>query len=333
MIEGQYFDGQSSAPHPAQLEIGADRIVRVRAGPTARDAPLASVQVSDRLGRTPRRLRFDDGALFETSDNDGVDAALSAVGQVSFSGRVDRWERHWQVAVGALVAVVLISVLFVRYGIPLLANIGAHTLPAAVDQAIGAQSLDVLDRAFLKPSKLPSDRQNRLRKRFAEMVAPLEDGHNYRLELRRGGPLQANAFALPDGIVVVTDELVELSQNEDEVVAVLAHEVGHVRGRHALRMLLQGAGVAAITLAVFGDVSSTSALAASVPTVLLNAKHSREFEVEADEFAKQWLREQGIPQRRFDDLLCRLEKSSPGGDETITYLRSHPPTSERVQCH
>jgi Zn-dependent protease with chaperone function len=171
-----------------------------------------------------------------------------------------------------------------------------------------------------------------LLKRFAEMVAPLQDGHAYRLELRQGGPLQANAFALPDGIVVVTDELVELSQNEDEVVAVLAHEVGHVRGRHALRMLLQGAGVAAITLAVFGDVSSTSALAASVPTVLINAKHSREFEVEADEFAKQWLREHGIPQRRFDDLLCRLEKSSPAGDETITYLRSHPPTAERAQC-
>jgi Zn-dependent protease with chaperone function len=129
----------------------------------------------------------------------------------------------------------------------------------------------------------------------------------------------------------MTDELVALAQNDDEIIAVLAHEIGHVRGRHALRMILQSAGVAAITLAVFGDVSSTSALAAALPAVLLNAKHSREFEHEADGFAKSWLREHGIPERRFDDLLCRLEKQSPAGTE-VRYLSSHPPTEERANC-
>ena len=332
MIEGRYFDGRSSTPQPAQLDFGRDGVVRVTGLAELRDVPLASVNVSDRLGRTPRRVRFDDGAVFETTDNDAVDAALEVLGKRSFSGAVDRWERRWQVAGGALLAVALIAVLFVRYGIPLLANVAAHVLPPSVDRAIGNQGLEILDRSFMKPSQLSPERQQQLRKRFEEMTTTLADGHRYQLELRHGGHIGANAFALPSGIIVMTDELVALAQNDDEIVAVLAHEIGHVRGRHALRMILQSAGVAAITLAVFGDISSsTSALAATLPAVLLNAKHSREFEQEADGFARGWLREHGIPQRRFDDLLCRLEKQSPSGAQ-IRYLSSHPPTEERANC-
>ena len=331
MIEGRYFDGRSSTPQAAQLDFGRDGVVRVTGLAELREVPFASVTVSDRLGRTPRRIRFDDGAVFETTDNDAVDAGLAALGKRTFSGAVDRWERHWQVAAGALLAVALISVLFVRYGIPLLANVAAHVLPPSVDRAIGSQGLEILDRSVMTPSKLSPARQQELRKRFREMTATLADGHAYQLELRHGGHIGANAFALPSGIVVMTDELVALAQNDDEIVAVLAHEIGHVRGRHALRMILQSAGVAAITLAVFGDVSSTSALAATLPAVLLNAKHSREFEHEADGFAKSWLREHGIPERRFDDLLCRLEKQSPSGAE-VRYLSSHPPTEERANC-
>jgi Zn-dependent protease with chaperone function len=331
VIDGQFLDGQSSTPQAAQLEIGSDGVLHVSGTGVPRDAPLASVRISDRLGRTPRRIQFEDGAVFETLDNDAVDAALGALNQRSFSGRVDRWERRWHVVVGALLAIVVISVVSVRYGLPLLANVAAHTLPVSVDRAIGAQGLELLDRAFLEPSKLPAARQQQLRKRFDQMTAELADGHRYRLELRLGDKIGANALALPNGIVVMTDELIALAQNDDEIVSVLAHEIGHVRGRHALRMLLQSAGVAALTLAVFGDVSSISGVAASVPAVLLNAKHSREFEREADAFARDWLRGHGIAQRRFDDLLCRLGKASPSGPD-IRYLSSHPPTEERANC-
>jgi Zn-dependent protease with chaperone function len=331
VIEGRYFDGLRSTPHLAQLEIGADRIVRVRLGDSEREAPLAAVAVSDRLGSTPRRLRFEDDAVFETPDNDGVDRALALVGHRHFSGHVARWEGRWRIAIGAMVAVVLIAVLFIRFGLPLLAHAAADVLPPSVDRAISAQGLELLDRTVLKSSTLKQQRQQELRDRFNAMTQPLKDGHVYKLELREGGPIKANAFALPDGTIVMTDELVRLAQNDEELVAVLAHEIGHVRGRHALRMLFQAAGVAAITLTLYGDVASTSALAASIPTVLINAKHSRQFEEEADTFAKQWLREHHVPEQRFDDMLCRLEQSSPSGDE-LKYLRSHPATAERAHC-
>jgi predicted Zn-dependent protease len=165
------------------------------------------------------------------------------------------------------------------------------------------------------------------------MTRGLKDGHDYRLEFRFAPRVGPNAFALPSGIIVMTDELVGLSEHDEELVAVLAHEIGHVRGRHALRQLLQTAGVSAITFAIVGDVSSISAIAGAVPAVI-EAKHSRDFEREADAFARQWMQTNGVPRHRFDDILCRMEADAGGAPTRgmAQYLASHPATDERARC-
>lgn len=332
MIAGQFFDGKSSTPWPAQLDFSADGVVHILGTPEPRNVPLSAITVSDRVGRTPRRLRFADGAVFESLENDAIDAGLIALGHHHFSRRVDKWERAWKPAMAALVAIVVLSVGFVVFGIPLMANLAARVLPPSVDRAIGSQGLAIFDRSVLSPSELAPSRQKALRARFDAMTAPLDDGHRYRLELRNSATIGANAFALPDGIIVMTDQLVALAQNDDEIVAVLAHEIGHVRKRHALRMILQSTGVAAIAFAVLGDASSISALAAAAPAALINAKHSRDFEREADGFAKEWLQENHIASNRFDDLLCRLAKEHGSTPGSMSYLESHPPIDERAQC-
>jgi hypothetical protein len=140
-----------------------------------------------------------------------VDRALALVGHQHFSGQIARWEGLWRVAIAALAAVVLIAVLFIRFGVPLLANTAAHALPPSVDRSISAQGLELLDRSLLEKSALTSMRQQELRDRFNSITRSLNDGHVYKLEFRKGGPLKANAFALPDGTIVMTDELVALA--------------------------------------------------------------------------------------------------------------------------
>jgi Zn-dependent protease with chaperone function len=334
-IAGRFFDGVTTGARAATLTIGVDYLVRLEgAGVEPRSVALARVSVSDRIAHLPRRVSFEDGAVFETADNDAVDAALAALGSHGFMHDVGRWERCWGIAVASLVAVAVLSWAFVRFGVPALANAAARTLPPAVDRAIGAEGLEILDRSLLAPSELPAERRQALMRAFATMTAPLDDGHVYRLELRDAPAVGPNAFALPSGIIVMTDQLVELAKHDDEIRAVLAHEIGHVRGRHSLRMILQSAGVAALALALLGDVGSVSALAASLPTALLQAAHSREFEHEADEFAREWLRENGVDARRFDAILCRLtaedEPSASGGP--LSYLASHPSPEERARC-
>ncbi len=328
MIEGRYLDGRSAVAQPARLAIDPDRSVRLEGAADSRRVPLAAVKFSQRIGSIPRRVTFEDGAVFETPDNDGVDAALEAVGIGRRSQWVHRWERHWPGAIAALVAVAAVSWAFVQFGIPALAGAAARAMPPSVDAMIGTEGLELLDRAVFAPSALPAGRRGELAGQLAAMTAQLDRGHAYRLELRRGGRIGANAFALPAGIIVVTDELVALARDDQEIAAVLAHEIGHIRGRHALRMLLQDAGVAALAFALLGDIGSASSLAAAIPVVLVQAKHSRDFEREADEFARQWLRSRQLPEDRLGAMLCRLEKAGDG----VPYLSTHPPLEERARC-
>jgi Zn-dependent protease with chaperone function len=328
VIRGRYFDARQSTPHAARVEIGADRKLRLVSDVARREVPLDSVRISDRIGDVPRRLAFDDGSVFETPENDAVDMALDAAGQGGFARRLHRSERFWGIAVAALLAVALLSWAFVKLGIPALAASAARAMPPSVDAAIGSEGLELLDKVLLSPTRLPASRQASLRRRLAAIVAGTGDAHDYRLEFRHGGPVKANAFALPSGIIVVTDELVALAERDEEIDAVLAHEVGHVRGRHSLRILLQNAGVAALSLAVLGDIGSSSSLAAAIPVLLVQAEHSRAFEREADAYAREWLRREDLPESHFDAMMCRLAKDA----DDLPYLSTHPPLEERARC-
>ena len=336
VIAGRYFDGRTSAGAEARLEFGADGNVRVYGAAEPIAAPLAEIKISERVGNITRRITFPDGGVFETHDNDAVDQARESLGMRGGSPLVHWLESRWHVAVGAMVAVVLVSIAFVHWGVPAVANWAAGVMPAEIDRSIGAGTLDVLDRVAFEPSELPKERQKQLSDRFVTMTKPLDDGHEYQLEFRHGGHIGANAFALPSGIVVMTDELVELAKSDDEIISVLAHEVGHVRGRHALRQLLQAAGISSLAFALFGDVSAISGVLSAAPA-LLHAKNSRDFEREADAFAKQWLRENGIAESNFDTILCRLDDSHGDADDKddkddFDYFSSHPSTTERAQC-
>ncbi len=157
-----------------------------------------------------------------------------------------------------------------------------------------------------------------------------------RLEFRKGKGVGANAFALPSGIVVMTDEMVALARNDDELAAVLAHEAEHVRGRHGMRHILQNSMTVLIVSAVTGDIASISSLASTVPTVLIDAKYSRDFEREADAAVAVYLRSRKIPLKRYADILARLQaeldKKVPGESMPArNYLSTHPPTEDRIK--
>jgi Zn-dependent protease with chaperone function len=257
---------------------------------------------------------------------------------------VHRLETRWTIAVGSLVAVVVIAVLFLRYGVPAMANTAAHVLPASLDRRIGGESLAVLDHSVFKTSGLTPQRQAELKALFARMTASLPAGHTYSLELRNSPKLGPNALALPSGIVIMTDQLVALvphdadpahsdanREGDEEIMAVLAHELGHVEGRHALRQLLVSAGVSIMATVIIGDVSSVASVVGAAP-MLLQAKHSRDFEREADASARAWLHAHGIPKSRFDSMLCRLAAGAPRNASGFSYLATHPDVNERAKC-
>jgi len=219
---------------------------------------------------------------------------------------------------------------FVVWGVPALAHRAAFMVPAETSEYIGKGTLELLDEAMSQSELLDED-ESRLRERFAEITRDAAEGHDFELVFRRGEAFGANALALPSGTIVLTDELVELAEHEDEIVAVLAHEVGHVVHRHGLRHVIQTSALAVAVVLVTGDLSSTSSFVALIPTLLVETSFSREFEREADDYAAAWLHRRAIPTSRLATMLRRLTESHGEGPEIAAYLSTHPTTEERIE--
>lgn len=338
-VRAVYYDGKSSEGHRVTLALGAQGTVPtlcVRGAGVDRTWPLAEVRASDRIGSSQRHLYFPDGSQCETGDNDGVDRMFA--GRTPAAARLlHRWESRMRYALAALAITVAAAWAAIAWGIPALAKQVAFALPAATETLIGRDALAALDRFVLAPSRLAPERQDALRKLFAGMGPDDGRAGAYRLEFRAGGRAGANALALPAGVIVVTDELVALAKDDREIEAVLAHEIGHLRQRHILRHVLQDSAAALLVAVTVGDVMSLTSLVAAAPTVLLQAKFSRDFEREADDFALDYLARRGIPPEMFTAILQRMEEKRPRGknagkdaENVSDYLSTHPATRERI---
>jgi predicted Zn-dependent protease len=280
---------------------------------------------------TRRALHLPGGAQLQTDDHSAVEAIFP--GANALEGWVHALERRWSYALAAIAVVAAFAWWSVVDGLPRAAKLAASQVPPAVEAKLGEQTLRFFESKLCKESSLDAARQDALQRRFATLASGLGDGYAYRMLARDCPTIGPNAFALPGGTVVVTDALVKLAQNDDQVSAVLAHEIGHVHYRHGLRMALQAAGLAALAAALFGDALSITNLATTIPTVLLQTGYSRGFEIEADDYAFARLKEIGLSPKAFADMMLLLEKSrgARSGDESKDYLSTHPATARRVE--
>ena len=125
--------------------------------------------------------------------------------------------------------------------------------------------------------------------------------------------------------------MVDIAGNDDELVGVLAHELGHVHHRHALRAWLQNSMTALGFALLTGDVTSVTAFAATLPTALVEAKFSRAFETEADDYAMALLTQLDLSPADLAALLRRLGRGAQDDDGALGYLSSHPATRDRIE--
>jgi Zn-dependent protease with chaperone function len=338
VADGGYFDGIVAARRTIRLSIEGTAL-HLQGDGFERSYPLSSVALTTAVGSVRRSIRLPDGGMCEVTDQNFLSELEQRVGAGTRAALLHRWEKSLALVAAALGVTALIVVLFMRYGVPVLARQAAFALPPAMESSMGRESLTVLDRLFTKPSKLGAVRRSELTALFRRVAVAGGASSGYRLEFRSGGAIGANAFALPSGIVLITDQLVELAKHDDEIAAILAHELGHVRQRHVLRHVLQNSATGLIIATLTGDLVSITSLAATLPTALVDASFSRAFEREADDAAISWMKSAGVPPRRYAEILGRLQAQlvakhgagAAGENPVRNYLSTHPDTGERIR--
>ncbi|MBY5994047.1 M48 family metallopeptidase [Ferrimonas balearica] len=325
-LAGRWLDGRQSRSYPGVLRVN-------EAGELFRDAQgspcgrLSELTVPARLGTMPRTLTLANGWRFECDQHERLDALANARGRKGLAW-VDRLERSRHIAVVALVLVVAVFWGLYRYGVPALAAHTAQALPADLLDEASAQALRSLP---FEQTELPLAQQQRIRTAFGELLRAndLPPG-DFRLHLRSAPDIGPNAFALPSGDIVLLDQLVALTERDDEWLGVLAHEVVHVQGRHGLRGALQGAFGVLIMTVLTGDASAATGAVMELPRLLLERGYSRDLELEADAEGAVMMRRAGRDPLALGTLLQKLEGADNG--QMPGWLRTHPVSDERVRA-
>ncbi len=151
---------------------------------------------------------------------------------------------------------------------------------------------------------------------------------------------QFNAFAAPGGLVFFYTGLIETMNNEDQMLSVLAHEIGHVVSRHIAQRLDKGSKVSAATLLL-----AVAGLAMGVPGLspglmmgsmaagqAINLQYSREDEEQADRLSFGWLKQMRRDPSAMEDMLRVMRRITRYrmGSETPQYLLTHPNPEARL---
>ena len=146
-----------------------------------------------------------------------------------------------------------------------------------------------------------------------------------------------NAFALPGGYVYVTRGLLALANSEAELAGVIAHEIGHVTGRHSAERYSRGV-VTSLGATILGAAidNANAAKAINTGADLYLRSYSRGQENEADNLGIRYLYRAGydpFAMARFMQSMqmeSQLQSQMTGKERPPAFLSTHPDTGDRV---
>ena len=151
-----------------------------------------------------------------------------------------------------------------------------------------------------------------------------------------------NAFSLPGGYVFVHTGLLKIVANDDELAAVLAHEIGHITARHAVKRYESGLGAMAAQVGAIAAARGGAGAGAGGVGVALQAAqlaYSREDELTADRLGVTYMKAAGFNPKAVLSFLKTLQKEHrkelhylPRGIIRPQYAMTHPFVPERIRA-
>ena len=346
--QAQYFDGLSPLPVSGVLTATADALIFESDLPGGTPIRFAYAQVSETNGDASgcrveifidaaesRELRFADPELLRQIAR-YRDASASGLRRAVHTFAA--WSVGRRILVGALLLPVSLGVYLFRVE-------RAHVVvPRFADQRLGAQASTYLNNhlEFCDDAQLNAA----LDEILTRLVGP-DARSDYSIRVVRDA--EVNALALPNGNIYIFSGLLAESESATEVAGVIAHEIGHIRGRHSIRQLIQALGVSYMATMVLGagfEEFESAETISELASLAVFLKYSRGFEREADLDSIDTLRAaeldprglQAFFERRLDDRQDSTESvaSTPISLEDVAdslpdFLSSHPADAERLE--
>lgn len=324
-LAGHGFAPQTSRRIPARLVWAADTARLEDAQGTL--LVQGPVQKTEQLPGGPLLVHLKDGWHFEAEPGENELKSLGGLHRPGLLARMEEW--HPRLILFSLFCLLSAFVIW-RWGLGLLVAIGLAVTPETAVRGIDSANIEIIDRTLAEDTGLSQQAQQKVQAIFDDLrkAAPPAPWGEYHLLFRDMPEVGLNAFALPGGSIIITDQLVERFEDPDIIAAVLGHEIAHVSERHALAQLYRAGSTYLLITLVAGDPGPLLQDLLREGNVLLSLSYSRQHETEADRLGVRIANKAGYDGAAlagfFELLAAESEGTGPG------WLSTHPAAGDRI---
>ena len=192
------------------------------------------------------------------------------------------------------------------------------------DEVALGQSIDQQIKTQVRISRNP--RANQLVKDLGQLLVRSSDRPDIPYTFQVVEDRNLNAFATMGGFVYINTGTIAAADNIAQLASVIAHEIGHISGKHALEQMRQMA--IARGIATVAGVQDDRLVNIGVQ-LALRLPRSREAEFDADRRGVFNLARAGMAPQAMPAFMQKLERGDGG---TPDFLRTHPATGDRINA-
>ena len=212
----------------------------------------------------------------------------------------------------------LISLLYF-YALPRISDQLVSLLPESFDNQLGEIVMDT----YIYESSIDTEKTKYLQEFASELN--LENTKPLKFSVVKSDEI--NAFALPNGQIVIYTGILKGMKSYDALVALIGHEVAHVNKRHSIKGLCRDISGYMIISLIFSDINGIMSILIENAHHLKSLSYSREFEDEADKYGLKILIKNNVNPNGIIELFEQLEKVD--NSNNMEFIQTHPLTENR----
>lgn len=321
-MQGRFHDGRRARPWAVEAEWSDDGLRFTSGDGEARFWSRDGLKV----------VREGDQARLSHPSEPDARLVLSDADWAALGGSVaveKRGQAREVRLVAGLAAVGLSVTAFVFWGVPVFAGPLARATPIQMEKDMG-RSFDAQMGAMFHRCEGEAGQGvlDELGTRLSMQSDTLFD-----VRVRAVQAPFVNAFALPGGSVLVTDDLIREAETPDELAAVVAHEVAHIEKRHVMQAVWRSLGVGLLLDAVVGGGTGAGQQAVLLAGQATDLRYGRDAELEADQRGQALLVAAGLSSQGMAPFFERMHRAGESKRlaTAAEFVSTHPDSGRRAQ--
>jgi predicted Zn-dependent protease len=317
-----YFDGQTSAPHKTKLFLdnaGKELKFTTDDGNTIHNSIY---DIDYEMHNDKMRIRFKNSEMHIVIDDKNFISEMDNIFNLKVKSSIYRKLLGLKFRTYLLLTLAVFPLIAVLYisATPVIAKKAVSLIPIALDVKLG----NLFMEKYIKTIKIDSAKTTLLN----EFTNKIIWDNKIELNISVVESNTINAFALPNGNIIIFTGLLNKIDDYETLAALLSHEISHINKRHSMQIMCKSLIGYALVSVLLTDISGLTAVILENTEMLTNLSYSRDMELEADNTGIDLLEKNEINSDGMVKLMKTLQDSAT---IDVEILSTHPAIEKRIE--